>query len=449
MSRRSNSRFSQTTRPHGSDQVTIERNKIRHRQPNDMRIQAGDDGLSPSDPNQFPYSPMDEDQNEQTFWPDEGQAWAGEEGWSNREDDEWSPDQNEASSVDHQGWDDGADDDEWVFEGTPPEDPVAADDGDGIVWEDSDDIQFDDANAGSYDDDRFVGSEVELAGRRDVRPKAPRSPRQKPPATAAAQQTARRRAPFSPDEEIAPPPRQRRARLGPAGDRIERQAPIIEEPDDERPSGRFARTQATIGQSQDLSSPTQRPSPPPVNRRSSPRRRQAQALPAGTSYAGPSRRRRLPLMLLLLAALLISGGFAAYRELSGPGLVDGWQEIVGLAGQNRTAADTPFNQNLTPEEAVANLPSTSEDAPSAGVSTVDGLENNEGSQAGGPLDPQYDPIIGSRPPLPKFKPRFDEQDLKNLSRSVATRSNADNPTEDPTAVEPSLFDRLWNLLGLG
>ena len=378
----------------------------------------------------------------------EGDEWSDQEGWSDQE--EILPEQEPAWSGEEQSWDDDTDD-EWVFDGTSSDRPDQgpADDG-GIVWDDSDsdDIHFGDPQAAAYDDDDVVGPEFELAGRRDVRPRAPR-PRQ-----AATSRPKSRRA-------DAPPPRRRSAAgkaatatAEPGGEPVDHQPGpmVIESAEEERVTGRFARTQATIEQSQDAPQPTRRMPTPSSSRQAAPRRRQAQPAATATSYARPARRGRMPLIILLIAALISGGGWVVYRELSGQSLLGGWRDSIGLGGENRTAADTPFNQTLTPEEAIGNLPvEPRDDGPSIDVHTLDIFDKDGKSQAGGPLNPDYDPAIrdGDEPPIPKFKPRFNQQELKALSRSIATRSDEPAPAEQEAEPDPSILERLWQYLGLG
>lgn len=422
------------------DRLTIEREKIRHRRPDDMR----------------PYA--DDGHEEPAAWPDD--EWSDQEVWSDQEGDS-DQEQQESWSNEEQSWDNEADG-EWVFGGaTPDEEP----DDSGIVWEDDDNIEISASHDHErYEDNEVVGPEVELAGRRDVRPRAPKPPSQHASKPRAAKVPKPRPAsvPHPPgaehqrrvvDDQLAPPTQPPRMRGGLADDDVthnQRSAPVRQSPPKDQSQGRFARTQATMEHGIDAPPPLVSTAPPPqTNRRSSSRRQQSQPATA-PYYARPRRRWLKSLVLLVLLVVLGSGGWFTYRQfdvLGGIGLIDRLNGMLGLSGSNRTAADTPFGGAVSPEDAVANLPRENEGDSGIDVFSLDAAQRQRtgdaGVQAGDPLKRT------DGPPLPEFKPRSGEQEQTSLSRSI------DVPAEDERAAvlddnpEPSIFERLFSYLQPG
>jgi hypothetical protein len=407
--------------------VTIEREKIRHRRPDDMRVYRVHD-----EPPSSGFAPPPQEEE------DDSVVWANQEEWQEPEG---------APADEGQAWDSGADD-EWVFDQASaadpyPQEPPLRDDG--IVWEDSDDIDISPSppQQGFDDVDRFA-PEVELAGRRDVRPRPPR-----PGTTRAAPRSYRQPVDdFDEDDALSP----MQPQPSPAG----RRAP------QERPHGRFARTRAALD-----TVPAAGRAMPPADaggRTSTARRRQPQ--PPTTPYAkvAPPVRRRSPLMIVMLIVLATGGAGLAYYGLGAVdfgGLVTEWGQKLGFGGAKRTAADTPFENSVPPEEAVADLSQSGENTGPDGID-VSSIEvfsstsaNDAGSQAGGPLNPDYDGTAtlpnGIR--LPQFKPRDSQsRSITGNSSIGATELDANgNPlpgaegnakrTAD-AGQEPSFFERL-------
>lgn len=434
MNRVPKTRFPRTAGLTSGDRMTIERDKIRQRRPDDMRAHEDDAEMPFSDDTSSPYPVEDDYEDQQAGWVNEGEEWTEEEEGAEQED-EWSSEE--------QSWDDETDD-EWVFDKPSADDVV---DDDGVVWEDADDIHIGSAGI-SHDDDDIVGPEVELAGLRDVRPRAPKLRTLKPRST-----TPKRPNPEQ-NEHVAPPVRAQRTRLRPSGETVvhEPMPSPVRQPPPERQSNRFARTQATIEQNHEMP-PTRRTAAPPSKRRASSRRSQTMS-PHVTPYATsmPKRRGRKLVLALVLMTILGTGGWLGYRELGdidARALIEGLQEKWGLGQSERTAADTPFEQTGTPEEAITDLLRDTPNTVAAGSRALDltssGTENLGGSQAGGPLTPSADPTLGREdaPPIPKFKPRQDRQGQGGLTRSIATRSLDDVAIKPEAQTEPSVFERVW------
>lgn len=359
----------------------IEREKIRHRRPDDMRHHDHGDEYYADEDELAQHPDTDTDEASAT-WSDE------EEGW---------PDEVEVIADEQQGWDNEADD-EWVFDeshGNPVEDDS------GVVWEEED-IAFGSPNTSDYKDPDSYGPEVELAGRRDTRPR--------PPKRASAPR---------PDREAAP-----RQRM----DINERQfspprtpGPAAAKP----PPNRFARTQrATMEIIDDRPAPPSQASAPSMqNRRASSRR--LNVPPPPTSQAPKALTVRIPFGKILVVACLVFGGWMTYQGLgtSGPGeIMTRVAEMMGLSSSGRSAADTSFGtpSSTSPEEALANLTGASN-----ANNVPDTLSPNDASARSG-----SGPSGTNQPPFPKFKPR-DEDGQAEIQASNGGTS-------------PSIFERLWS-----
>lgn len=423
------SRFPRTTGSVSADRLTIEREKIRHRRPDDMRVH----GPHEAPPSADPMSSQD--------WPDDEGYDDAQSPWS-EDNDEW-PDQKESLPHEGQDWDEGSDD-EWVFDDPATEDPTAdrlSEDA-GITWEeDGDDIQIGASNVyDDFDDAASLGPEVELAGRRDVRPRPP-----KPRST-----QARRQRPVDDGRVHA---RSRTSEDYIDGDVAPGRPPSpVRQPAAKPSRGRFARTQATIEIDSDQP-PAATPRIPSLqtNHRPPSRRRQPQpaAPPPRIQQRGLGRR---PLMTLVILALIVTGGWLTFQSLGEggiAGLIKGWSESLGASGSGRTASDTPFGSSPPPDEGLADLTreqGTTEFLPS-------GTENGTNSQTGGPLSLPRDPVISGTdgPPIPQFKPRNDAAGLTGAPNSSVQVQQLDvedlaGKSDDDATDGPSAMQKIWGYL---
>ena len=415
------SRFPRTTKSVSADRLTIEREKIRHRRPDDMRVHE-------------PESAPDAAGRDSSYWPEEETYDDTQSPWSDG-DDAWL-DQNEESSTEAQDWDEGADD-EWVFD-----DPAANDDqmgggldDGGVTWEDANDIQMRaPKRRADPDDEGSFGPEVELAGRRDVRPRPPKRPR---PPQAGRQQFV------DDDQPIARP----KTGFGPVGEDIAPERSPSPAPARQtrapQTGNRFTRTQATIEIAPDSPSSVSR-MPPSLQTTQRPpsRRRQPSIPPIPPSVGKPRGRKRSPLKMLGIVALIGAGGWFAYQSLSGPandGLLDQWGDTLGVSEPGRTAEDTQFGSSATDGD-LTNLqtaPDRTEFLPSA---------TDPNSQTGGPLT---SPVDG--PPIPQFKPR---SDVAGATGSGSTAPSVQvEQIEVPTSAAPekeeegpSFMQKIWGNL---
>ncbi|MGI9501376.1 MAG: hypothetical protein ACR2P3_15175 [Geminicoccaceae bacterium] len=428
--------------------ATIERDKIKHRRPNDLIF---DDAEPPATRHPAPNEEVDEG----AYYGDAEPDWTDQE--------EQAPDA--------QVWDDEPEED-WTLAGEDePHSPIVEDDvyiedayaGDedegGVVWEDDgisppgpgggpDEVAF-----GRQNDKGMVAPEVELAGRRDVRPKPPKPPA--PPGT---------RAPRQPEGRSQQRPQQRgqpRNRPQPPEDQVEwhsRATPAAHElPGDEasfeprqRPaahptsppvdSSRFSRTQAMLGVSADAfgrgsdEQVLQQPMRGPAQRR-----RQAQPAPA-TGKNRPRRHvrhgrgRGRTLVAVLVLTVLALGGWLAFQPTGLDGIrpiIDRLATILPLPGTTRTAGDTSFGDPATAstEQALSDLKQRIQQQEGGAQSTArpDG------------------------PPIPKFKPLPGA--TRSLSSAAATDEAQlaanDSGTGDDEAGKPTIFQQLWRYINPG
>ena len=445
MSGGQNRRFPRTARAMPEARPKIEREKIRHRRPNDLRF---DDGEGPVSRQTQRAGEVDHD-----TYVDDPRYQDAEDDWTAEEDDG-----QEASAWDEEpegDWVLDGDDDGHHDEGVEVEEGAHGDfeeDG-GVVWEDDAypaepiDDSPDEMSFGPQVESSGFAPEVELAARRDVRPKAPRPA--PAPRTRVPDQSQRRQK-----------GRQSRSDWGDATDELVAQQPSSRKPVSEHhqhPAGpvhadgkRFSRTRATLGapaaiagvaDEEVLEQP--RFSPPQ-------RRRQAQqpappSLRAGrraTNRHGKGRGKGL--MTIALLVLLAGGGWFAYQSAGPDGaqsLLDRLSSLVSLPGSSRTAADSSFG-NL--------------DANETGLSSAEqalsNLEQSIRQQDDGQAAPTTDP---DGPPIPQFKP------LPGATRSISVETPAgatddaqvvaseDAISESEQANGLSIFKQLWRYLSPG
>ncbi len=448
-----NRRFPRTARAMPEARPKIEREKIRHRRPNDLKFDDGEGPVSrpshlieDSDQDSYVGDPLYQDAEED--WTVEGQG-SHEAAWGDEPEDDWVLNGDDAGHQDEgvEVFDAGEED----YQGGFAEES-------GVVWEEETlsaepfDNSPDELSFGAQGEEQSLGPEVELAGLRDVRPKAPR------PAPAP-----RTRAPARPPQKGQRRPQGRQR--PPSWDGSDEQAaqqPSYGEPAFEpgqRQAGpahadgkRFSRTRATLGvpagavggglDEELLEQP--RSSPPQ-------RRRQAQPAPAppraSRRAAGRHRKTRgKGLMAVGFLILLATGGWFAYQSDSALSLVDRLSAFIPLPGSSRTAADTSFgNRNVdeagqvSPEQALSDL------------------EKRIRQQSNGQVSPATDPAtIGpDGPPIPQFKPLPGATRSLSSGTSIGAVDNAQLAANQDTASdsEPadglSIFEQLWRYLSPG
>ena len=425
------SRFSRPIDPAPAERVTIEREKIRHRRPDDMRVQDPLDEPLLVDEQQDVDLAVDEpDDRLSSSWDDDGDDWPEQSG-----------------SADDDGWDDSSSaDDEWVFEEGSPEGPALndppADDG-GIAWEDADDIEIGGANEHpDYTDERKFAPEVELAGRRDVRPKPPKRPR--PPQAGRPGEASRQaQAKRPPSMENAGPVSQPRAPIEEDEVDFAIESPAMRQagPASSQAKPRFARTQATLEIDTDRPRTSGRQPPFQISQQGSSRRRQPQPMVPPAVATKP--RSRKYLTMLLVVALIGVGGWFAFRtigERDVTGLIDGLSATLG----GRTGAETPFGGASTPEEALRDLTRESQGQ------TPDLLTPGSGDggyQVGDPSTSE-----AGDPPLPYFKPRTEATGQAAPSGSTLRVEQLDGEETGGSGVEaedadgPSVMQKIWGNL---
>ena len=482
MSGGSNRRFPRTARALAEPSPTIEREKIRHRRPNDLLF----DGPEPPPSS---HAPLIDDLDDGRH---AGDAYSEDDSHYVDEPSDWAEDDDAVPAA--SAWDEESEDD-WVLhgegdtasrsdlfdEGVGRQDDYVEiyddEEESGVVWEEDDTVpdhlsfeQPDEIALGQEKQSFGFAPEVELAGRRDVRPKPPRpAPAQRP---AAARRPARQ-------QRMAGEPRGRRRDEGRlpldrSGEAELQSRPAPLEPrqrSDEaaaRPSAapadtdRFSRTRATLGMpaggmaagadDQVLQQP---------RRATTGRRRQAQKAPSPPSApnmpkrdrygAITSRRGRTKgVVALLLFALLTGGGWYGYRTFGLEGvqpMVDRLTTLIPLPGMSRTAADTSFDEgetagSLSAEQALSDLEQRVEQSSGGGQ-----------SGAGGPSDDPIDPatIDAVGPPIPAFKPT-----PLGATRSLAADAPAGSGDQAQLAAngeneggEPSILEQLWQFLRPG
>ncbi len=399
-------RFPRTAGSARPGRDTIERDKIRHHRPSRIPFEEpeSEDDRHPVRTIRQPRDPV---QLDEAVWTDDGRSsWEGD-------DPSWEADN----------------EDEWLLDDSS--------DG-GVVWEDDGLTENDVARPRG--DDLYVEplseTEVELAARRDVRPRPPKMP----------PQTRRRmRAPetgFGGHGQTA----------AGGGDDVSFGPSRQESP---RPVGhvsfdgrgeRFARTRATINAPEAPPFAALDQDALPHNRRPpQSRRRTLRAGPpmAIAGVAVPRRRRRSGKITikLVIAALLIGAGGFAYQQLRDQDIgatIDKLGGLIPLPGSNRTAADTSFGSTVPPEEAVAELAQSARDAGASAPPRTDA--------PGGVVANAVDP------PRPKFKPWGGSAagfDAKSRSLDSGIAAN-DLPRRTDQAARPaSIVERLWRYLFSG
>ncbi len=420
MSGRTNPRFPRTAGSVVDDRIMIEREKIRHRRPDDMRVHDGDDASFSEDPDPSQYHAEDD---EEILSPLSDQ------------EDQWSEEEEDASG-EEQSWDDDADG-EWVFDDPGPDAP-ARDDDSGITWGGDEDIQIEAPQAShdapAYDDEDRFAPEVELAGKRDVRPRPPKPV----PAKARHEQPGSDRRPGQRAGRMSAGPHQLDVELDSAPPQAR---PTLVQ----RAQGRFARTQATIETTSETAAPLQnrgRTSRQEARSAAS-RRRQARPATALPPRQQRSRRGRTFLMLVLLA-LLSTGGWFAYQrgeELSFQGLMNGVIETLGLPGSSRTAEDTSFGSTIPPAETAAD-PSGNADGGSILDIFTSGAEDGISTEEIAPLAPGRDSSSDGTSgagtngaPIPKFKPRDGSEAAGTIGvpRSITVQPGVSSSGSDASA----------------
>ncbi len=439
----------------------IEREKIRKRRPNDLLFDEGEAPVA-----RQPHLIDDVDQGDHGDAPqfqDDTPREGTEEDWTVER----------GSSEEAIAWDHEPEED-WVLEGDDGghrEDAVESFEGDeealgdfeeesGVVWEDDGlpneyvDDSPDELSFGSESESFGTAPEVELAGRRDVRPKAPRPA--PPPGTSAPAQPQRQQ----------PPPQERTRERQPRPDRDasgEALAPRsgFRKPELESrapPNGpaqsdskRFSRTRATLGVpagvvvgasdeevlEQPRSGPTQR-------------RRQAQPAPAlpragRRNIVRHGKRGGKGLIMAGLLMLLAGSGWFAYQSIGPDGfgsMLDRVSALIPLSGSSRTAADTSFGGREASEPGSVSAEKALSDLEQR-IRQQDARE--EASPAAG--------VDG--PPIPKFKPS------PGSTRSLSTATPGDATDEAQLAANEgagaddeqvnglSIFQQLWRYLSPG
>jgi hypothetical protein len=214
--------------------------------------------------------------------------------------------------------------------------------------------------------------------------------------------------------------------------------------------GRFARTRATInGEAAALETDAGEEVLRPKNRHAPSPSRRRQAHPTKKAPPGPlmriptrkERRFRKPLLILVLLALVGAGMWFAYQKwgLDGFGpMINRLTEVINLPGSERTAADTSFNDQLPPEEALAELSRATK-------------QGNGQATATPPAALEIDPatVVKDGPPLPKFKP-LDVGATRSISgRELTDLQAADGERTGEEGPSQSVFERIWNYLNPG
>lgn len=491
---------------------TIEREKIRHRRPNDMRL---DDGSTPVSRHPLVTEEPDGSSHQDYVFPDEqvyqdDGLYVDEANHLEETSEDWSREPDEA--VVFSSWDDESEGD-WELnpelgDGEPSfgrprphgdqTDLVVDEDEDGgVIWEDDEAASrtgFDHPDEIAFGDQRSpmpTDPEVELAGRRDIRPKPPRPAQSQRPQAQRSQapnlQSARPQ-PMRPAAETRPPRQQPRARQSQFQDElVERPVgppPLIPSPliEDDTPPLIEEDIIVEPGRRPGASAPAAAPGPAsevghfsrprgpsgmapgsamgrdeevlqqPRQGGAAPRRRQAHPTPGMPSSLRPTAARRgkgwskglIAAVALVLA--IVAGGLAYLASGLGDGhpMVDRLTSILPLNGSNRTAADTSFgNQEAQPsvsaEQAISDLEQRIQ-------------QQNGGVAASGQAasDPAANRVDG--PPVPKFKP------LPGATRSLTApqvdtggarlAANGGEPVEGESG-EPSLIEQLWRYINPG
>ncbi|MDH3661801.1 MAG: nucleolar 14 family protein [Alphaproteobacteria bacterium] len=447
-------RFPRTAQAIPEARPTIEREKIKHRRPNDHLF---DDQRASFTPPSIATDDVDD-----LGYADDGFHDDGEADWTDPEEDD----------PETSAWDEEFEDD-WALEGDDDrgiqalQDDVYDDgvDESGVVWEDDDysdqapvdDLQIDDPDEVAFGaQGAGYGSaapEMELAGRRDVRPKPPR------PALPPNAPTPRQPRRMQRLRGQQPKPRSRRSEIDwSASDEPDLIEPAANEPSlgsgrrSVRPVGaahsasppaensRFSRTRATLaptgGSDETVLQPSRRAPPQ--------RRRKAPASPRldQTFAARYARRRRNGLIAIVLVALLAVGGWFGYQAIGPDGIkptIDRLTALIPLPSSSRTAADTPFGgqgsaESVAAEQALSDLEERVRQQDGGGLAPA---------QTASPADPATARSDG--PPIPQFKPPLGA--TRSLSGKVP--ANGVDETANGETGEPSIFDQLRRFFSSG
>lgn len=457
-----NRRFPRTARAMPEARPKIEREKIRRPRTNDLLFDEGDaPGTRQSHltDNVEQGTPIDDSRYEDT-----GEDWTAEESESEEASVAWDHDPEDDWVLD--GDDRGrADDAVEVFEGGEDVHDDFEDES-GVVWEDEalpeehpgdspDELSF-----GSPSESENFAPEVELAGRRDVRPKAPRPIQEEPRTRGPGQQQRQQRPP-----QGRPQVRQPQPDWDDSNEPIASQhgfrKPAFEAR--QRPTGptqaddaQFSRTRATVGGAagalvggpdeevleQPRSNPPQRrrqAQPAPAQRRPAPASPRSGKRNASRSGKAPPSKGLIAAVLLVLIAGI---GWFAYQSAGPDGvrsMLDRLSALVPLPGSSRTAADTSFGGQDTNDTGAVSA-----------EQAISNLEQRLRQQESGQAAP------AARPPIPQFKP------LPGATRSLSVTAptettddaqlaatNQDAASGDEQINGLSIFEKLWSYLSPG
>lgn len=469
MSAGPNRRFPRTARAMPEARATIERDKIRHRRPNDLMF---DDAETPPTRRSLLTDDFVDDRTPgNDAYENGGRDDDVDMGWANEDESSQAP-----------VWDDESEDD-WVLAGddepdsqTPDsqtiEDDFYEEDEGGVVWEDEafpePENNPDEVTFGQEETTFGFAPEVELAGRRDVRPKPPRPA--PPPGQARAPENRGQRRPTRRQgrpsqqrrdwaEDIDPTIQAHPAREA-SFEQPDRPAETFARPPASSPpagQGRFSRTRAMLGVADDDAHEEvlQQPRRGPTNRR-----RQARAAPPPVPSNMPKRdrygairtgrRHGRGLIAVLLLALLAGGGWFAYQSLGPDGIrqmVDRVTALLPLPQSSRTAADTSFGETetgetLSADQALADLEQRIK-------------QQEQGAATAGQTPAAADPATTSAdgPPIPKFKPlpgqtRSLSADATSSTDGAQVAANDGETGEDDVGAF-TIFERLWRYINPG
>lgn len=466
-------RFGRGGRAASGPPVTIEREKIRRPQSSDLasdlandaagdlvfdeqtmppqrssyRADAGDRG--------FVQHPQDE-----AFEPDDMGDWRGaeqvEEVWDEENEEDWTlvdDDRHGPSDYDEEAYaadgysEEGYGEDDYRGE---------EDDEGGIVWEDND---F--AGPGAIEDPQEVAfgrqnrplesaPEVELAGRRDVRPKPPRPPGAPAPRPAAPQSQPR---PKSQPRPQRPPPDDQSGFAPPP--------PVFSNPRPPAPAAPSARLdtgRAGLALDDEDDEVLQQPMQGQVQRR-----RQAHPPPPKLAAKPPraaARRRKGGIgtaSTLLILALLAGAGWFGYQAISRTGLqpiIDRLSTILPLPSSTRGAGDTSFadaggadagtGDTASAEQALSDLERRIQQQEGGDVAAPSSSDQTGSSQPASGADD---------PPVPALKPIPGAAGSSSLDdeRQVAVNGDGNgggNGGEDE-GDEPSLLQQILRYINPG
>lgn len=482
MSKGPNRRFPRTAQAMPEARPTIERDKIKHRRPNDLMFEgdAAGSSVEPRAAGTGEGELYDDDGHDETVdvdWSDQGEVVSEPSDWDEESEGDWVLD----AGGDQAAGDAG----EIVYEEEAGEadDGVYLDDEDeaGVVWEEDDFSEEevlegpDEVSFGQQSQGFGFAPEVELAGRRDVSPKAPKPP---PPLRPKTQPR-----PNSKRQQSQAPGRQHEVDWSPPDDLDGSGPPAIEagfarrqpdagptparSPDQAPAAARRASTKraaldvvddgvigaplagAGAGNQQALRQPR-----PDVAQR----RRQKHPAPAAQDRSGrrhPARRGkggvpRLAILALVLV-LIAGGGWFAYRSIGPDGIqpvIDRVTALLPFPNSTRTAADTSFGDQETPEtvsaeQALARLEDSArqENGGVAGTTSAPVAADEAAVRTDGPPVPQFKPLPGDPAPVPAEKP--------DVSTDQTRLAANDSDTGEGEAGAPSIFEQIWRYLSPG